>query len=166
MLREDVKEKHYARFEGSPNYSWWDHKGQTKLLPDGMMHVCTENRTPMSHHASRCDKNVTSRVLKRLNKSWWDPKGWSKICQHHWSLKYRSKVSGSRCGLKRMSGRSTMQGLKVLPTIVDHKGQMKLLPDRMMHVCTENRTPMSQYASRCDKNVTSGVLTRFSFDFA
>ena len=68
MLSKDVEEKHCARFEGLTNYSWWDRKGQLNCWrTDARTHGRAENRTPMSHHASRCDNNPINLLLSQQN---------------------------------------------------------------------------------------------------
>ena len=45
-----------------------------------------------------------------------------------------------------------MQGLKVLPAIVDEIASVNEIVDGRMHRQMENRTPMLHHASRCDNN--------------
>ena len=54
MLSKGVEENHYARFDGSSNYSY--EIARVNETVDGHTYTCTDNQTPMSHHASRCDK--------------------------------------------------------------------------------------------------------------
>ena len=49
VLSEDAKEKHYARFEGSSNYSWWDPKGTTRNLSKSL-----ERKIEVKVSWSRC----------------------------------------------------------------------------------------------------------------
>ena len=47
----------------------------------------------------------------------------------HWSVKYRSRSPGQGACLVRVSRRNTMQGLKVLPTVVDEIARVNGIVD-------------------------------------
>ena len=49
-----------------------------------------------------------------------------------------------------------MQGLKVLPTIADEIARVKEIVDGQTHIRTENRTHISNHASRCDNKRPTG----------
>ena len=65
----------------------------------------------------------------------------------------RFKVTYTRCMLSKMSRRNTMQVLKVLVIMVEEIARVNEIDDGRMHARTENQTPMSHHANRCDKNI-------------
>ena len=46
-----------------------------------------------------------------------------------------------------------MQVLKVLVIMVEEIARVNEIDDGRTHARTENQTPMSHYANRCDKNI-------------
>ena len=106
-------------------------------------------------------RNTIARFEGSSNYSWWDSKDSCKICHSHWYVKYRSRSLGQDACWVRMSRRNTMQGLKVLPTIVDEIARFNEIIDGWIDEPMDGKpdayvTPCQQVRQQANEDVRNG----------